>query len=160
MHKSPSIAIIKYTSEFFKPKSYKKYDCHCSPLDGADKKYKRQNIRWWMSWLTGRMHKSPSIAIIKYTFELLKPKSYKKYGCHCSTLDGADKKYKRQNIRWWMSWLTGRKHKSQSLNTCEVWKKSFKKYGFHWIFVGAHTFEKRGGVYHICELSPSPLIDV
>ena len=55
------IAIIKYTSEFFKPKSYKKYDgselignngipppkydCHCSPLDGADKKYKRQNIR-------------------------------------------------------------------------------------------------------------------
>ena len=111
-----------------------------------------------MSWLTGRMHKSPSIAIIKYTFELLKPKSYKKYDCHCSTLDGADKKYKRQNIRWWMSWLTGRKHKSQSLNTCEVWKKSFKKYGFHWIFVGAHTFEKRGGVYHICELSPSQMI--
>ena len=39
------IAIIKYTSEFFKPKSYKKYDCHCSPLDGADQKYKRPNIR-------------------------------------------------------------------------------------------------------------------
>ena len=143
------IAIIKYTSEFFKPKSYKKYDCHCSPLDGADKKYKRQNIRWWMSWLTGRMHKSPSIAIIKYTFELLKPKSYKKYDCHCSPLDGADQKYKRQNIRWWKSWLTSRMHKSQSLNTH---LKSEKRVSRNMAFIGyssERTLLKRGGGYTI-----------